>query len=184
MGKYLLLSIDGSCHAIYRQQKVLSHFRVCCCIDWLLMIKNCLIQSGPPCIFIFCFMCTPFKNRRNYAIHFIRSATFMIVLQTAYPSSPQRGRPTETRLQLSYSNIPTGSNMWSQVLEWARHQDILTDRQSESNFDFRFRSFCLTQLYFNISLLFYSNYPLQVLVVRPSSGGYIYLHIYIYRKLT
>jgi hypothetical protein len=35
--------------AIYRQQKVLSHFPVCCWIDWLLMIKNCLIESGPPC---------------------------------------------------------------------------------------------------------------------------------------
>jgi hypothetical protein len=36
--------------AIYRQQKVLSHFPVCCWIDWLLMFKNCLIESGPPCI--------------------------------------------------------------------------------------------------------------------------------------
>jgi hypothetical protein len=36
--------------AIYRQQKVLSHFPVCCWIDWLLMIKKCLIESGPPCI--------------------------------------------------------------------------------------------------------------------------------------
>jgi hypothetical protein len=35
--------------AIYRQQKVLSHFPVCCSIDWLLMIKDCLIESGPPC---------------------------------------------------------------------------------------------------------------------------------------
>jgi hypothetical protein len=25
---------------------------VCCWIDWLLMIKNCLIESGPPCIAI------------------------------------------------------------------------------------------------------------------------------------
>jgi hypothetical protein len=32
--------------AIYRQQKVLSHFPVCCWIDWLLMIKNCLIESA------------------------------------------------------------------------------------------------------------------------------------------
>jgi hypothetical protein len=31
------------------QQKVLSHFPVCCWIDWLLMIKTCLIESGPPC---------------------------------------------------------------------------------------------------------------------------------------
>jgi hypothetical protein len=39
--------------AIYRQQKLLSHFPVCCWIDWLLMIKNCLIESGPPCILHF-----------------------------------------------------------------------------------------------------------------------------------
>jgi hypothetical protein len=37
--------------AIYRQQKVLSHFPVFCWIDCLLMIKNCLIESGPPCTF-------------------------------------------------------------------------------------------------------------------------------------
>jgi hypothetical protein len=36
--------------AIYRQQKLLSHFPVCCWIDWLLMIKNYIIESGPPCI--------------------------------------------------------------------------------------------------------------------------------------
>jgi hypothetical protein len=48
MGKYLLLSIDGSID-IYRQQKVLSHFPVCCWIDCYLMIKNCLIESGPSC---------------------------------------------------------------------------------------------------------------------------------------
>jgi hypothetical protein len=41
-----------STFAIYRQQKVLSHLPVCCWIDWLLMIKNCLIESGPPCIYI------------------------------------------------------------------------------------------------------------------------------------
>jgi hypothetical protein len=35
--------------AIYRQQKVLCHFPVGCWIDWLLMIKNFLIESGPPC---------------------------------------------------------------------------------------------------------------------------------------
>jgi hypothetical protein len=28
---------------------VLSHFPVCFWIDWLLMIKNCLIESGTPC---------------------------------------------------------------------------------------------------------------------------------------
>jgi hypothetical protein len=40
----------GMAAAIYRQQKVLSHFPVCCWIDWLLMIKSYLIESGPPCI--------------------------------------------------------------------------------------------------------------------------------------
>jgi hypothetical protein len=38
-----------------------------------------------------------------------------IALQIADPSSRQRGRPTETRLQISDSNIPTGSNIWAQV---------------------------------------------------------------------
>jgi hypothetical protein len=38
----------GKWESTYRQQKVLSHFPVCCLIDWLLMIKNCLIESGPP----------------------------------------------------------------------------------------------------------------------------------------
>jgi hypothetical protein len=55
---------------------------------------------------------------------------WVIALQTAGPSSRQRGRPTETRQQLPNSNVPTGSNIWSQVPEWARHEDILTDRQS------------------------------------------------------
>jgi hypothetical protein len=41
--------VDQMAAAIYRQQKVLSHFPVCCWIDWLLMIKNCLIEPGPPC---------------------------------------------------------------------------------------------------------------------------------------
>jgi hypothetical protein len=60
----------------------------------------------------------------------------------------ERGRPTDTRPQISDSNIPTGSNIWSQVSqgcsiprhsvsrkvtsnfemsEWTRDQDILTD---------------------------------------------------------
>jgi hypothetical protein len=30
-------------------------------------------------------------------------------------------------LHLSDSNLPKGSNIWSQVPEWARHQDIPTD---------------------------------------------------------
>jgi hypothetical protein len=54
---------------------------------------------------------------------------------TVDPSSRQRGRPTETRPQLPDSNIPTGSNIWSKVTEWARHQDILTDRQSYCDLD-------------------------------------------------
>jgi hypothetical protein len=44
MEKYRICQMSA---AIYRQQKVLSHFPVCCWIDWLLMIKNCLIESGP-----------------------------------------------------------------------------------------------------------------------------------------
>jgi hypothetical protein len=46
-------------------------------------------------------------------------------LQTRDPSSRQKGRPTETRQQVSYSNVPTGSNIWSQVPEWDRPQDSL-----------------------------------------------------------
>jgi hypothetical protein len=50
---YLPVSIRSSIYiwtaAIYRQQKVLC---CCCWIDCLLMIKNCLIESGPPCIYI------------------------------------------------------------------------------------------------------------------------------------
>jgi hypothetical protein len=43
-------------------------------------------------------------------------------------TSRQRGRPTETRQQLSENNIRTESNIWPQVPEWARYFDILTDR--------------------------------------------------------
>jgi hypothetical protein len=49
------------------------------------------------------------------------------IVHTADPSCRQRGRPAETRLRVSDSNLPTGSNIWSEVPEWARHQDILTD---------------------------------------------------------
>jgi hypothetical protein len=35
-----------------RWQLPSSHFPVCCWIDWLLMIKNCLIESGPTCTFV------------------------------------------------------------------------------------------------------------------------------------
>jgi hypothetical protein len=60
MGKYLLLSIDGSCH--------LAHFPVCCWTDWLLIIKNCLIESGPPCILQFTssFLQHSAFNRNEY----------------------------------------------------------------------------------------------------------------------
>jgi hypothetical protein len=47
--------------------------------------------------------------------------------QMTDPTSRQRGRPTETRQQLSENILPTESNIWSQVPEWARYLDILTD---------------------------------------------------------
>jgi hypothetical protein len=53
----------------------------------------------------------------------------VITLQIADPSSHQRGRPTDTRPQISDSNIPTGSNIWSQVPQGCsipRHADLLT----------------------------------------------------------
>jgi hypothetical protein len=46
------------------------------------------------------------------------------------PTSRQRGRPTETRLQLLNNNLRTESNIWSQVPEWARNLDILTVRRN------------------------------------------------------
>jgi hypothetical protein len=57
------------------------------------------------------------------------SGHWVITLQIADPSSRQRGRPTETRPQISDSNIPTGSNIWSQVPQGCsipRHTDRLT----------------------------------------------------------
>jgi hypothetical protein len=47
--------------------------------------------------------------------------------QMTEPTSRQRGRPTETRQQLSGNNLRTESNIWSQVPEWTRYLDILTD---------------------------------------------------------
>jgi hypothetical protein len=44
-------------------------------------------------------------------------------------TSRQRGRPTKKIQQLS-ENLRAENNIWSQVPEWARHQDILTDRPS------------------------------------------------------
>jgi hypothetical protein len=43
------------------------------------------------------------------------------------PTSRQRGRPTDTRQQLSDNNLRTESNIWWLVPEWARYLDILTD---------------------------------------------------------
>jgi hypothetical protein len=63
----------------------------------------------------------------------------VITLQIADPSSRQRVRPTETRPQISDSNTPTGSNIWSQVLQGCsipRHTDRLTvSRKVTSTFD-------------------------------------------------
>jgi hypothetical protein len=41
--------------------------------------------------------------------------------------SRQRGRPTETGQQISENNLRTESYIWSQVPEWARCLDMLTD---------------------------------------------------------
>jgi hypothetical protein len=53
----------------------------------------------------------------------------VITLQIADPSSRQRGRPIDTRPQISDSNTPTGNNIWSQVPQGysiPRHSDRLT----------------------------------------------------------
>jgi hypothetical protein len=55
-----------------------------------------------------------------------KSNQWVIVLLTADPSSRQRGRPTDTRPQLSDINFQTGSNIWSQIPEMT-HSDWLTD---------------------------------------------------------
>jgi hypothetical protein len=63
---------------------------------------------------------------------------WVITLQITDPSSHQRGRPTETRQQISDSNIVTGSNIWSQVPQGCsiqRHTDWLTvSHKVTSNF--------------------------------------------------
>jgi hypothetical protein len=56
------------------------------------------------------------------------------------PTSRQRGRHTEIRQQLSENNLRTESNIWSQVPEWARYLDILTDWPSVATW-LRLRSF-------------------------------------------
>jgi hypothetical protein len=60
---------------------------------------------------------------------------WVISLQIADPSSRHRGRHTERIPQLSDSNIPTGSNIWSQVPQGcstSRHTDWLTDWPTDS----------------------------------------------------
>jgi hypothetical protein len=47
--------------------------------------------------------------------------------QMTDPTSRQRGRPKKTRQQISEINLRTESNIWSQVPEWARYLDIMTD---------------------------------------------------------
>jgi hypothetical protein len=64
---------------------------------------------------------------------------WMIALQIADPSSRQRGRPTETRPQISDSNLPTGINICSKVKGCSipRHTDWPTvSRKVTSNFEF------------------------------------------------
>jgi hypothetical protein len=66
---------------------------------------------------------------------------WVIALQIANQSSRQRGRPTETGSKIFDSNIPTGSNIWSQVPQrrsTPRHTDWLTvSRKVTSNFETR-----------------------------------------------
>jgi hypothetical protein len=52
----------GSFYQQKVQQKVLSRFPVCCWIDWLLMIKNYLIEFGPPCIISECMYSARVKS--------------------------------------------------------------------------------------------------------------------------
>jgi hypothetical protein len=76
------------------------------------------------------------SNPRLYSYnkdHWEFSDHWATTMQIADPSSHQRGHPTETRPEISDSNLPTGSNIWSQVPEWARHQNVLTDRPTVSH---------------------------------------------------
>jgi hypothetical protein len=60
---------------------------------------------------------------------------WVITMQIVGPSSRQRGRPIDTRPQVSDSNIPTGSNIWSQVPQGysiPRHTDWLVSRKVTS----------------------------------------------------
>jgi hypothetical protein len=70
---------------------------------------------------------------------------WVIRLHIADPSSRQRECPTETRPQISDRNIPTGSNIWSQVPQGCsipRHIDRLTvSRKVTSTSTFNLSSF-------------------------------------------
>jgi hypothetical protein len=46
------------------------------------------------------------------------------------PTSRQRGRRKKDKTAISENSFRTESNIWSQVTEWARYLDILTDRPS------------------------------------------------------
>jgi hypothetical protein len=71
--------------------------------------------------------------------HFVSTTLQALKWSNAYPSALQlRGLPhfvtshlvREGAPQRQDSNLRTESNIWSQVPEWARHLDILTDCQS------------------------------------------------------
>jgi hypothetical protein len=52
---------------------------------------------------------------------------WVIALQTANPSSRLEKAPHRSKTATSDRNLQSGSNIRSQVPEWARHQDIMTD---------------------------------------------------------
>jgi hypothetical protein len=58
----------------------------------------------------------------------------VIALQIADPTSRQRGRPIDTRPQISESNTPTGSNIWSQVPQGCLTQKLTGSRKVTSNY--------------------------------------------------
>jgi hypothetical protein len=47
--------------------------------------------------------------------------------QMTDPTSRQRGSPIRIRQQISENNLRTESNIWSQVQEWDRYLDVMTD---------------------------------------------------------
>jgi hypothetical protein len=58
--------------------------------------------------------------------------TLTIELQRTDPASRQRGRPTETRQQISDPNTEKEAISGQTSTKWARHQDILTDWLTDS----------------------------------------------------